>query len=236
MSNSNTSQLGTILGIWAHPDDETFTIGGLLAMAADAGQQTICVTATRGEKGGKGDNLAEIRTQELVSALNILGVSEQQYLGYQDGACAEVNEAEAVAKLVVLINQYQPDTIVTFAPDGLTGHPDHQAVSRWAQLAAAQQNLPIYFAVHTKEAYDAHLKSLDELFNIYFATNKPSFVSESACDVLVHLEPAYINCKIQALEVMPSQYGTWFEQLSRQELAHALGTEALVAAPRWAGL
>lgn len=228
MSNTDIRQLGTILGIWAHPDDETFMIGGLLAMAADNGQQTICLTATRGEQGGVLDNMADIRTQELAAALDILGVSEHHYLGYHDGACAEVDEAEVVANLAILIDQCQPDSIITFAPDGLTGHPDHRVVSRWASLAAG--SVPVYFAVHTQESYDAYLHAADKRFNIYFAVDKPALTSESDCTLLVKLEQPYSTRKLQALQAMPSQYGIWFDTLSQQDMTNICSTEALVAA------
>lgn len=47
----DVKQLGRIMGIWAHPDDETWCAAGLLAMAADNGQDTCCVTITKGELG-----------------------------------------------------------------------------------------------------------------------------------------------------------------------------------------
>ena len=46
-----TVELGTILGVWAHPDDETYLSAGLMAAAADAGSRVVCITATRGEGG-----------------------------------------------------------------------------------------------------------------------------------------------------------------------------------------
>ncbi len=51
LTQSDVAQLGTILGIWAHPDDETWSSAGLMAMAADNGQRVVCVTATYGENG-----------------------------------------------------------------------------------------------------------------------------------------------------------------------------------------
>ena len=50
-SASDVAELGTILGIWAHPDDEAYLSGGLMALARDAGPRVVCVTATRGELG-----------------------------------------------------------------------------------------------------------------------------------------------------------------------------------------
>jgi GlcNAc-PI de-N-acetylase len=50
-SRSGVAALGTILGVWAHPDDEAYLSGGLMAMARDLGSRVVCVTATRGELG-----------------------------------------------------------------------------------------------------------------------------------------------------------------------------------------
>lgn len=84
------SQLGTILGdrilgIWAHPDDETYLCGGLMARAVQSGARVVCVTATRGELGSTdpdrwpaGAALAEVRTRELEDALGRLGVTEHR--------------------------------------------------------------------------------------------------------------------------------------------------------------
>ncbi len=62
--------LGTVLTLWAHPDDETYLVGGLSAQLTDAGHRVVCVTATRGEAGVSSDpacleRLAQVRTAEL---------------------------------------------------------------------------------------------------------------------------------------------------------------------------
>ena len=82
-SVSDVAGLGTVLGIWAHPDDEAYLSGGLMAMARDIGSRVVCVTATRGELGTPDpetwppQRLAAERTVELASCLEVLGVSEQ---------------------------------------------------------------------------------------------------------------------------------------------------------------
>lgn len=135
------SELGTILGIWAHPDDEAYLSGGLMALAADAGSRVVCVTATRGEQGTADpltwppDRLAAERTHELARSLAILGVAEHHWLDLPDGGCAELDPAGPVARLAGLIDAVRPDTVVTFGPDGLTGHDDHRAVGAWASAA-----------------------------------------------------------------------------------------------------
>src|SRR5690348_15539645 len=81
--------------VWAHPDDETYLGGGLVASLVARGHRVVIVTATRGELGA-GDTTplarartAELRTTELNRALAVLGVTEHHWLGYPDGACAD---------------------------------------------------------------------------------------------------------------------------------------------------
>ena len=133
--NDVLTDLGTVLMVWAHPDDETYLVGGLSAALTDAGQRVVCVTATRGEAGGTAADLARIRTTELEAALDVLGVEEHHWLDYADGGCASVDDDEAAARIRAVVDEVRPDTVVTFGPDGFTGHPDHRAVSRWVDLA-----------------------------------------------------------------------------------------------------
>ena len=131
------TDLGTILSVWAHPDDETYLAGGLMAAATDAGQRVVCVSATAGEHGTADatawppDRLAAVRRWEATAAMAILGVTDHRWLGHRDGTLARVPRRIAVAQLAKLIVDVDPDTIVTFGPDGKTFHPDHQAVSSW---------------------------------------------------------------------------------------------------------
>ena len=138
---TDVAQLGTIMGIWAHPDDEAYLSAGLMAMATDAGSRVVCVTATRGERGTSDPvqwppyQLGALRTVEMARCLDILGVTEHHWLGYRDGACAAVDPSSATERLCELIKQVRPDTVLTFGEDGITGHPDHQAVGGWTAAA-----------------------------------------------------------------------------------------------------
>src|SRR3954462_1292944 len=124
--------LGTVLSVWAHPDDETYLGGGLMSEAVRRGNRVVCVTATRGELGSpdeerwpSGAPLAEVRTKELMEALAELGVAEHIWLDYPAGGCIDVDAAEAVDRLRTIIADVGPDTVLTFGPDGITGHDDH---------------------------------------------------------------------------------------------------------------
>jgi len=119
--------LGTILCVFAHPDDETFTMGGVIAAASQKGQRIICVTATHGEGGVQDGSrwpaatLGQTRAAELEEALKILGVTEHYWLDYADGACTSADAEAAAGKVAAIIRTSQPDSIFSFGPDGLTG-------------------------------------------------------------------------------------------------------------------
>jgi LmbE family N-acetylglucosaminyl deacetylase len=65
----------------------------------------------------------------------VLGVTDHRQLGYVDGTLAEIPDAEGVAHVTGALDDVRPDTVITFGPDGYTGHTDHAAVSRWTTLA-----------------------------------------------------------------------------------------------------
>jgi LmbE family N-acetylglucosaminyl deacetylase len=87
---------GTMLGVWAHPDDEAFLTGGLMAEAVRNGRRVVLLTATKGELGIQDpdrwppEKLPEIREAELKASLAFLGVKEHHWLGYPDGGCPQV--------------------------------------------------------------------------------------------------------------------------------------------------
>ncbi len=168
------ADLGTILGVWAHPDDECYLSGGIMAAAVRAGQRVVCVTATRGEAADPDrwppEELARIREAELDACLAVLGVREHRWLDYPDGGCAAIDPDEAVARLAAIITDVQPDTVLTFPPDGMTGHPDHCTVCAWTARAVevTGTGAALYFATHTPEwttRFDALGRELDVMMN-----------------------------------------------------------------------
>jgi len=133
-----------LLAVFAHPDDETFGAGSILAKYADEGVEVMVVCATRGEAGeiapnseATKRNLGEVRASELRSALNLLGVKELLILGYRDsGMAGSVDNfnpaalinvpAEDVEKeLVGIIRKFKPHVVITMDEAGAYGHPDH---------------------------------------------------------------------------------------------------------------
>src|SRR5437764_10572351 len=109
--------LGKVLGVWAHPDDEAYLSAALMAEARDAGHPVVVATATVGAAGGDG----ELRSRELSRSLAAVGVSEHHHLGFDDGHCAEVGTTVGMAAVLRLLRQVQPDPILTFGPDRMPG-------------------------------------------------------------------------------------------------------------------
>ena len=131
-----------LLAIFAHPDDESFRCGGTLALLARRGVGVQVLTATRGEAGSRGDpplcranELAGVRERELRNACAALGIEPPLFLEYLDGTLTDVDEEDAIAQVLAIIQELRPQVLLTWPPDGLSGHPDHVAVSRWTSQA-----------------------------------------------------------------------------------------------------
>jgi LmbE family N-acetylglucosaminyl deacetylase len=134
-----------LLGLFAHPDDEVFCVGGTIARAAAAGAETAIVSLTRGEAGQIRDStvatrrtLGATRAAELVGAAAALGVPTVDCLDLGDGNLARLPSGELVAQVRSALARFAPDVVVTFGDDGGFGHPDHMA-SSFATLAAREQ-------------------------------------------------------------------------------------------------
>ena len=125
------TDLGTVLGVWAHPDDEAYLSAAVMAEARAAGQRVVVATATFGDAGGD----ADVRSLELSRSLAAVGVTDHRHLGFTDGHCAAVEPEAGAAAVLRVLRQVQPNTILTFGPEGMTGHPDHIAVSGWVTRA-----------------------------------------------------------------------------------------------------
>lgn len=135
----------TLLGVWAHPDDESYLSATAMRRVVRAGGRVVVVSATRGELGGDAPPSARRayaarREAELRSAMRHLGVHEVVVLGLPDGACHLLDPEGPTATIGSLIAHLRPHVTLTFGPDGITNHPDHQAVHAWT--AEAWRSLP----------------------------------------------------------------------------------------------
>jgi LmbE family N-acetylglucosaminyl deacetylase len=204
--------LGTILSIWAHPDDETFLAGGIMATAVANGQRVVCVTATAGERGTDDperwppERLARVRIWEAAASMAVLGVREHRVLGWPDGGMATVDADVGVAAVRALLDEVRPDTILTFGPEGGTFHPDHQAISAWT-TAAWREAGSLGRLLHAALATD-HLESWSALYEewgVFMTDERPVGVPLERLALDLHLDGPLLDRKIAALCAMYTQ-------------------------------
>jgi LmbE family N-acetylglucosaminyl deacetylase len=125
-----------LLAFIPHPDDESYSFGGTIALAAEAGWECFIQCASYGEKGKRHDggpthpnDIAEAREAELARSCEILGAEPPEFWGLPDGEM-RLHRGEQ-ARIVREIRRLQPDLVLTLGPDGAYGHPDHTALHRW---------------------------------------------------------------------------------------------------------
>lgn len=151
---TDTGSGGGMMAIFAHPDDESFGLGGTMARYRSQGRPVTMVCATRGEVGeiapgsaATPETLGAVREQELRDAMRVLDVEDVQFLDYRDSGMAGTPEnadprclaradADAVVRsLVALVRDRKPEVMVTWDESGGYGHPDHVAVHYHATAA-----------------------------------------------------------------------------------------------------
>lgn len=182
---SNHDQKRIILAVLAHPDDESFGMGGTLAKYSNQGVETHLICATRGEVGempedclDEGQTIAERREHELRCAARELGISQLHILDYRDSgmlgspenqhprALINAPEAEVTAQVKKIIREVRPQIVLTFDPIGGYRHPDHIAMHRAARDA--------FFDLIEKQAEDP--ESDHFLKKLYYHTISRRFI------------------------------------------------------------
>ena len=152
------------MAVHAHPDDEGIQTGGVFALAAERGMETVLVTCTNGEMGDSPEGLkpeseghdpattSALRLLELDKACEALKIGHLELLGYRDSGMMgwpqnddpncfwRIPLEEATARVAELMERYRPDVVVTYDDKGLYGHPDHIQAHR-ATIAAAERTL-----------------------------------------------------------------------------------------------
>jgi LmbE family N-acetylglucosaminyl deacetylase len=158
-----------LLACFAHPDDEAFTASGVLAASTARGVRVRLVCATCGEEGdvrhpgvATRETLGQVRHEELRRSCAVLGLQEPIMLGYRDSgwgdspaqyhpnAFVQVLPWQVVQRLVEEIRRFKPHIVLTFEPDGISGHKDHKAISRYTTAAVHAAGNPTAFPEQAK--------------------------------------------------------------------------------------
>jgi LmbE family N-acetylglucosaminyl deacetylase len=231
---ADVARLGTTLCVWAHPDDESYLGGGLAAALDAAGRRVVVVTATLGEAGlsgpvPRGDHhepAPPSRSGELAAALRQLGVGEHHVLGFPDGGCADVDPAAGAVAVARVIAAVRPDTVVTFGPDGFTGHPDHVTVGEWTRRAL--RDVPwggrLLHPVVTAEDREAG-RDVDDRFDVY-ALGEPRVCRADELDVRLELTGDLLDRKLAALRAHHSQTALLVELVGDDRYAEWVSCES----------
>ena len=176
-----------LMACLAHPDDEALGLGGVLAGCAAEGIETFVLTATRGQAGrwrgirpGEpghpgSDHIAQVREGELRGAIDVLGVRELILLEHMDGQLASLPPAALQVPIVAAVRRLRPQVVITFAPDGGYGHPDHIAISQAttaALVAAADPLFALPGAESTTAWYNFSAPSLSPALSLHSAMRK----------------------------------------------------------------
>ena len=178
-----------LMAVLAHPDDESLGFGGALARYAGEGIETSVITATLGQQGRfRGqppgpdhpgpERMAQIREAELRAAAGALGVRELTLLGYMDSRLDQADPREAVERIAAQLRRARPQVVLTFAPDGAYGHPDHIAICQFTTAAVVVAADPtqapggearphavskLYYRVSPEAAWDAYQAAFKKL-------------------------------------------------------------------------
>jgi N-acetyl-1-D-myo-inositol-2-amino-2-deoxy-alpha-D-glucopyranoside deacetylase len=242
----------SLLLVHAHPDDESIGTGATMAKYAAEGARVTLVTCTLGEIGEiippdlahfLPDELGEYRIGELDAACEALGVTDHRFLGgpgrYRDSGMMGMEEnedprcfwqapvPEAAALLAKIIEEVQPQAIVTYDPNGFYGHPDHIQAHRvaWeARLLAARSSRFFATAMPRTAAAQAAELPPDSWFEPW------GDLSSAVPDDQVTTEidaSTYLKAKTAAMTAHATQItmdGEWYA-LSNNRGARVLGTE-----------
>lgn len=229
---TDVTSLGTILGVWAHPDDETYLSAGIMAAAVKNGQRVVCITATRGEAGSwdeerwPSETMGAVREVELETCLKILGVQEHHWLDYIDARCVEVADDEAIERIDAFMREVQPDTVLTFGPEGMTDHADHKCVHRWTTAAfarAAKPGAQIFYATQTQEWAERWVPVLQQ-FDVFGEGTPPVTPREELAidfalpDEILALKVDAVNAHDSQIDGMKGVFGPdWIHQSQAAE-------------------
>lgn len=190
---ASTSRPRHLLGVWAHPDDEAYLSAALMARTVEEGGRVTLLTLTDGEAGFPDEDprptheRARHRRHELTSAMARIGVTDVRFVGLPDGRLADVGGESLVETIADVMHDVIPDVVVTFGPDGITGHDDHVhnswAVTRaWLDVGVGD----LWYATKTQSWLD-EWRQVHAEFGVWMA-GEPKGIDRH--DAIMLLEPS----------------------------------------------
>jgi LmbE family N-acetylglucosaminyl deacetylase len=209
-----------LLAVFAHPDDETFGPGGTLARYALTGHTCRLVTFTRGEAGSLGparnltpEELGRLRSVELECAVSALQLSSYRVCDLPDKKLAGLPPETGLAVIRREIETFEPDLLVTFHKDGISGHPDHQTVARWC-LQAARETIGLRllgYGIAESQAHHVGFRRLRPIpdAEVTHIIDVTSYLEYKLKAIDCHRSQAELWDRLRSVEGGFSQYAKW---------------------------
>lgn len=210
-----------IVCIFAHPDDEAFGPGGTIAkLSKEYNIYLLC--ATKGQIGKEGRNLrssssslAKIRTNELLKSAKILGVKKVYFLGFKDGELSNNLYHKLASKVQSHLKKLKPEIVITYEPQGVSGHIDHITVSMVTMFSVQKLKFikEVWMVCRPKE----QARTRQNYF-IYF----PPGYKSSQIDKVVDISDVWEK-KVEAMIQHKSQFKDfqrimkWFKKFPKKE-------------------
>ncbi len=247
----------TLMAVHAHPDDEASSTGGVLAAYSEQGIRTIVVTCTNGEfgdgpagikPGEDGHDTADVaqtRLAELREACKHLGVSDLETLGYHDSGMPEweyrnspdafcnIPLEDVVDRISALIEEYRPQVVITYDPDGAYQHPDHVQAARAAIGAVTKTGIPdkLYLTAMRRREWQRIFEALREAGEDVpewdMTEEEQRQIAESEARITTEVDiTSVLDRKRDALMAHSSQItDSWFSKIPPDVVRSAFGRE-----------
>ncbi len=231
----------------AHPDDEVFTTGGVMRLAADAGHRVVVVTATDGALGEvpdglltDGEPLTARRRAELEASVGILGAQRLVMMGYADSgmagtadnddpdAFANADVEQVAGELAAVLRAEGCQVLTVYDPNGNYGHPDHIQVHRVGVRAAELAEVPHVYEATANRDHIRTMMSLNPQWSSEAAPPEMDSFGLPADELTTAVDvSSTMAAKHAAMVAYASQIGDFgpFLELPAEALAGAFGTE-----------
>lgn len=192
-----------VVCVFAHPDDEAFGPGGTIAKLTKK-YNVYLLCATKGEVGQKGKTLktsslklGDIRAKELQCSAKVLGIKKVYFLGFTDGTLSNNIYHKLAAKINFHLNRLKPEIVITYEPQGVSGHIDHITTSMVTMFTV--QNLKFVKEIWQVCRPESQMRNRPNYF-VYF----PPGYKKSEIDKVVKTGDVW-NKKIEAMMCHQSQ-------------------------------
>lgn len=202
-----------IIFVFAHPDDETLSSGGTIALLSKENEVKL-ICATKGEAGQVGEppvcakeNLAKVREEELRRAAKTLGISEIFFLGFIDGMLHKIQKKKLADPIYSILLKEKPDMVITFDEQGGSNHPDHKAINKAATTAfnefinTVNKPTKLYYTAMPR----SYIKAYEKLSLSYTAFGRIKGTPDKIINTIVDISKTF-NLKEAALREHKTQH------------------------------